>query len=354
MKNILPKILFIATLYILLKVLFLGTYPDFNAYYYGTLNNNILNYPPFVTIFFSLFSLVPIAVASKAWVILSIISLFLSLYLCFKLFNIKFQSSTALVLSSLAFIYFPVKFTLGMGQLNLFVLIFVVLTFYYYVKGKDSYSGIFLGISLMLKLFPVLLLIYFLLQRECRIFIYSLITFVGLGVISYIFIKPEINNYYWQHLLSVLSSVPVDYYNQGLSGFLARQFDNLLLRNILRIIISIFLIISSFWVIIKNKSENILEKMLGFGLVVSTNVLVNGYAWQHHFVWLVLPFLVTFFYIKGKKLGTRYFILLGVSYLLTSTNLRDFSSFPSLVQSHVFFGASLLWIINVYLLLKYD
>lgn len=354
MKKIFSKIFFIITLLIILKALFIDVYPDFNAYYYGSMESNILNYPPFVTILFSIFSFLPLAIASKAWTILSIFFLFSSLYLLFKLFNVRFFSSIALLLSSLIFIYFPVKFTLGMGQLNLLVLIFVVLAFYFYVKGKDSYSGVCLGVSIMLKLFPVLLLLYFLLLRKYKIFLYSIIAFVSLGGISYLFIAPGINNYYWQHLFSIFSSVPVDYYNQALSGFLARQFNDFYLRELLRVIISIFLIVFSFWVILKKVKRDFFRKTLEFGLIMTLNVFINGYAWQHHFVWLILPFLAVFFYLKNKKSNVVNYLFLGVSYLLVSVNLKDPHLVPVIFQSHVFFGSILLWLITVYLLLKYD
>jgi len=352
LKNNLPKLLFFSSLLIMLKVLFLGEYPDFNAYYYSSMDRNILNYPPFVTILFGLFYFLPIIIASKVWIALSIFFLFASLYLCFKLFKVQLTSSTVMILSSLAFIYFPVKFTLGMGQLNLLVLLLIFLTFYFYIKDKDSYSGICLGISLMLKLFPVLLLIYFLLLRKFKIFLCTIVTFICLGGISYLIIKPEINNYYWQNLLPILDSVPVDYYNQALSGFLARSFDNILLRNSLRIIISILLAISSFWIILKSKKRNFQRKALEFGLLITLNVLINGYAWQHHFVWLILPFLIIFFYIKDKKLGLSSYLILGISYLLTCVNLKNFTIYPALIQSHMFFGAILLWLMIIYLLAK--
>jgi hypothetical protein len=65
LKKILPKILFAATFLLMLKVLFLGGYPDFDVYYFGSMSKNILNYPPFVTIFFIIFSFAIILKKSK-------------------------------------------------------------------------------------------------------------------------------------------------------------------------------------------------------------------------------------------------------------------------------------------------
>jgi hypothetical protein len=354
MKKLIIEIIFVIAFLTMFKSVFLGIFPDFSAYYYGSMGNNILNYPPFVTILFFPFSFFSIVTASKIWVLFSIFFLLLTLHLCFKLFKVRFLSLTAMILSSLAFIYFPVKFTLGMGQINILVLLFVALTFYFYIKNKDLYSGICLGVSIMLKLFPVLLILYFLFLRKFKILIFAMLAFISLGGISYLFIKPEINNYYWQHLFSVLSSVPVDYYNQALSGFLARSIDSITNRDFLRIVISIFLIMFSFWVILRKNKRDFSRKTLEFGSLITLNVFINGYSWQHHFVWLILPFLITFFYIKDKRLDVGNYILLGVCYLLTCINIENFTFYPAVIQSHMFYGAVMLWLMEEYLLLKND
>jgi hypothetical protein len=355
MKKIFPKALFIITLLIMLRALLLGGYPDFNMYYDAALEkNSIPSYPPFTTVLFLFFPSLPLAIASKMWIVLSVFFLFLSLYLCFKIYNVRFFSSTAMIISSLAFIYFPTRFTLGMGQINILILLLVVLTFYFYIRGKDSYSGICLGFSITLKLFPVLLLFYFLLLNKIKIFLYTILTFIGLIGISYLILKPEVNNFYWQHLSSVLNSMPAGYYNQSLSGLLVRQLDNVFLRDLLRVVISAFFTVVSFWIILKNKKRDFSIKTLKFGLIVTLSVFINGYAWQHHFVWLILPFLITFFYIRYKGLANKYYVFLGICYLLISGNIKNFASFPAIIQSHVFIGAVLLWTMNMYFLLKND
>jgi alpha-1,2-mannosyltransferase len=354
MKKLLPAIFFAGSLLFLLRALFLGGYPDFNAYYYGSIDHNIPNYPPFVAILFSIFSCMPLNIAGILWVILSVFFLLTSLYLVFKLFNIKFFSPIALFLSSLVFISFPVKFTLGMGQLNLLVLLLIVLILYFYIKGKDSYAGVFLGTSIMLKLFPILLLLYFFLFKKYKILLYAIAVFLGLGGISYLIIKPEINNYYWQNLPNILNSTPEAYYNQALSGFLRRQFNNQLLAELLRIIISLFFIIFSILLIIKKGIGNFSKKTLGFGLIILLNVLINGHSWQHHFVWLILTFLIVFFYININKLSPKNYIFLGISYVLVSSNIRYPNLISTILQSHVFFGSLLLWMIMVCYLFKND
>jgi len=88
------------------------------------------------------------------------------------------------------------------------------------------------------------------------------------------------------------------------------------------------------------------------GLLVSLNLIVNNFSWQHHFVFMIFPFLVTLFYVQKIKINLKLLFVLSVSYLLISFNLKNPNVVPVLLQSHVFYGAILLWILQVYLILK--
>jgi len=50
------------------------------------------------------------------------------------------------------FNFFPVKFTLGMGQINNVVLLMVTLFIYFHVKKRELLSGLFLAITIALNL----------------------------------------------------------------------------------------------------------------------------------------------------------------------------------------------------------
>lgn len=142
-----------------------------------------------------------------------------------------------------------------------------------------------------------------------------------------------------------------DYYNQSLSAFLIRGWSSLELESILRSIIGAVLILISFIIVWKFK-KNDKSGLLSISFLITLSIIVNTFSWQHHFVWLIIPLFITFYYIKNNHLGKQYYLFLGLSYLLMAVNMKNPSSFPIFVQSHVFYGAILLYILNAYLLFK--
>src|SRR5207248_1333232 len=115
------------------KVMKLDYWPDFNVFYYSAqdaLHNNnpyLLKgqfkggylYPPISLLLFYPFADFPVALAGKLWSALSILCLLASLWLLLRIYNASGNVITFGIAGILAFNYFPVKFTLGMGQLNL-------------------------------------------------------------------------------------------------------------------------------------------------------------------------------------------------------------------------------------------
>lgn len=358
-------ILFFVSFAFILKTLFLSGYPDFNVYYYGSKivisgGNVYLGdkqlftsfvYPPFVALFFAPFTILPFFIAEKIWTLVSIVSLLLSLFVLFKIFKQKIFSSTAILLVSLSFLAFPVKFTLGMGQINLLILLFLVLTIFFANNHKDKTAGSFLGLSIALKLFPVLLLLYFSLIKRWKIIFFCLTIIISSLVLPLFFIKPEVNLYFIKITLpNLLGGWKYDYYNQSLSGFLGRTgwID---FREILRIFISVIFLGISFFAIINKPTKKGLSN-LKIGILIILSLIINNFSWQHHFVWLIFPFFATFFFIKNEKLDKRYYVFLFLAYFLVAFNLKNPQIAPVILQSHVLYGAIILWALDIYLILK--
>lgn len=205
-------IFFGGTLLWMLRALFLGLYPDFSVYYYGSqlflsgqnpyLSGQKLfsgySYPPSVFLLFVPFVLLPFQASQSLWVFLNVLFLIASIILLAKLFSVKFFSDTNLILSGLIFLSFPVKFTLGMGQINILILLFLVLSLYFLKIKNDFFGGVFLGLSLVIKLFPLLLPVYFLLKLNKKILTGFLAIF-GAAFLSVFIFVPEKTNLYFFH-----------------------------------------------------------------------------------------------------------------------------------------------------------
>ena len=368
LKKYLPAVIFLTSLFFIIKPLFLNFYPDFKVHYLAPLAilkgfNPYLGgkgyftpdvHPPFTILLFSPFTLFPYYFAEKLWTMLSIVFLIASVYIIFKVNNQKMSSGIGLLISALLFVfYFPVKFTLGMGQINFLILFLATLAIYFLNKNKNYLSGIFLGLSIMIKFFPLLFLPYLVILKKWKILISFLCVSTIIFLFAFMIIKPDINVYFYKNILpTFFGGWKTDYYNQSLSGFLGREMAIGTSRELFRIFISFILTLLPFLVILKNSLNRKRMLNLELSIIITTTLLVNNFSWQHHFVWLIFPYITIFYFLKDKKLNVNYYFILGISFILTGFNLVNPLVLPTIFISHVFYGALMLWGLNLYLLYK--
>ena len=358
-------LLFTLSFLLMAKAILINNFPDFNNFYYSpTLIFNNVNpyidkdtlftsqtYPPHVFIIVYPLQFLPLFTMSKIWTIGSILSLLGSIYLLLKLNKEKITSNIGLALSSLVFVAFPTKFTLGMGQINIFILLFITL-FIFYLKKNEILSGIFLFFALALKIFPIFIPLYLIFIKKWKVLSTVILLSISLFLITYVVLGWEMISYFiFKIFPSLMSGWKGDYYNQSLSGMLVRTGINLSTLGLIRLLISTTLLILTFFIILKNKSNKVEIINLIIGTILTLNVLLNNFSWQHHFVWLIPPFFFTFFYLKQIKASYKFFVLLGFSYFLVAFNLKSPEFVPIFLISHVFWGAFILLIINLYLLM---
>jgi hypothetical protein len=356
---------FLVSFLSLLRVLQLNLYPDFSQYFRGAktiaqginpyvVANGSLTptvYPPFVLFLLSPLGLLSFFWAEKLWTVFSIIALFLSVYLVFRIYKKNIISSLGFVVLGLVCLSFPVKFTLGMGQINNVVLLLFVLSIYFLEKKKESLSGFFQSIALAIKFYPLFFPLYFLFKRKWKVLIVTVFAFAVFYVLAFL-INPKINNYFYTNIFpTFFNNWKTAYYNQALSGFIGRSISDYKVANLIRFCASAFFVLISFAVIIKSLTKEKLQNMQ-LGLLISLNLIVSSFSWQHHFVLMIFPFLVTLFYVQKIKKNWKFLLTIFISYLLISFNLKNPNDVPILLQSHVFYGAVLLWILQIYLIWK--
>jgi alpha-1,2-mannosyltransferase len=353
--KIISFLFFLISFLILCKTLLLNFYPDFSQYYFGAKAvNPYLNgviYPPLSLVIFSLLKLISFFWVEKVWTILSLLSLFISVYLIFKIYKQKLFSVLGFIVLGFVCLSFPVKFTLGMGQINNFILLIFVAAIYF-VNRKNYLSAFLFSLSFTIKLFPAYLILQFIVMKKWKLLMMFVTSLILLSAIAFILIGPKINIYFYQHFLpTLLNGWKTDYYNQALTGLIGRSFPHNLFSVALVNLLSLFFILASFLVVFKARKNKELANM-SFGLLITLNLIVNNFSWQHHFVFLIFPFLATLFYIQKLKNNRKFLFPLFISYILVSFNLVNPHAVPVLLQSHVLYGAILLWFIEAYLIWK--
>ncbi len=352
----------------LLKVLFLGLYPDFSAYYHVSeyflkginyyahpeLLTISYSYPPIDFLFFVPFTFLPFQFAEFFWTLLNIFLLILSILFLTKIFKIQFFSKLNMILMALVFISFPTKFTLGMGQLNIIVMSLLCYGLWVLSQKKESLAGIIFGAAFSIKFSPVFLPFYFLIKFKKRVIIGMLI-FAFINILLVLLFVPFSTTYYYIVKIApdfLLSSWKLDYYNQSITGVLGRSLGTGYVSIVLKNVLTILFVFISFVVLFNNKKKDLLTTMLSFGIIITISILFNTFSWQHHFVWLIVPFYATVFYLKKIKAKTIYYLLITIAYVLVSVNFPNPNILPVILQSHVFYGGIILLSVDLFMLLK--
>ncbi len=340
------------------------TAPDFKilwsfAKYFQEGKNLYLNpnvpipnpYPPMTFLFYLPLTYLPYQYAQALFIFLIFASLVVTVLVSLKLILGHIPLWEFLITFSLVLFSFPAKYTLGMGQQNSLAFLFLLFSYYFWRKKIPIFSGIFLAFSFSFK--PVLgfVLFFFIFQRAWKVLFFAFLSI--LAEVGLILLIGDLTFFgYWikQSLFYLPLSGRDVYYNQGLTGFVSRLTGNIaLIKNI--VLISSLAFISTTFLTVKNK----VDKNLSFSLFVISVPILDTLSWQHHFVWLIFPFvLLTTYAIRLKNaviLG-----LIGMAYLLVSWNFKNpslYLSFPKiLLLSNQFYGAVILWGINVYFLIK--
>lgn len=340
---------FFQLLYSLFKIYQQGLFlPDFALFYQEGLDlrqginpytrvTKPCSYPPTALMLFHLLPFLPFAWSQVIWTLLSILALILSAILLSRNFR------QALLFLAFSFLAFPVKYNLGMGQINLLLLLFITLNFYFWQKRKDFLSGLFLSLSLMLKLTPVLLVLFFLLRKKFRLVLSSfLFSFFGLGLSFLLLGKELFSSYFLKALPDYLNIIENNfYYNQSLLGSLGRLFESSRITLVVFLFLSGVFLFLSFW---KSSKDN----KVAWSSVLTANILLSGFSWQHHLVILLPAMVITAQKLVKKRRKWPWWSFLGIIYFLIAYNIKN--PFPlmgslwgNFLLSHGTWGMILLW-----------
>lgn len=329
--------------------------PDFSVFYGAALTlieggNPYLGefftayeYPVFSSLFFLPFVWINYPTAQFIFTLISYLAVIFVVYYSIVLSWQKVFPAFYFLLA-LTLLSFPVKFTFGMGQVNLIAYCLVIISYYLFTKNKQTAAGLLLGLGIIVKPVLLIVLVFYLFQKSWRLLIWSGSVIVLGFIVAGLLFGFNLYEYYFMQRVPFLLrfSGREVYYNQGISGLVARLFDNDLSRYLV-LILQLVIMGTGIGFSLFSRRRNLV-----FAVWLVILVLVDNLSWQHHFVFLIFPF-ITVFYLLGKLKNRILFFLLAISYLLVSGNLKDPSLFVnrpvSIILSHGAFGAILLLLI---------
>jgi hypothetical protein len=153
--------------------------------------------PPFSLLFY-----IPFTVLScmQAKLTFNIIGLLVFCFSLFRFLNHRNINAWHIYALPLIFLY-PLYSNTYQGQTFLLIAAFLMESYIADEKGKPALSALFLALSISLKLFPVFILMYYVLKKNYKAAAYALVFVAGLQLVVLAFVGRTITSYYFVHVL---------------------------------------------------------------------------------------------------------------------------------------------------------
>ena len=325
-----------------------------------------INYPPFWGLVIKPFTVLPFAIVQHLWRALQMILVFIFIWGANRwLKTVRTPSIPYLYLTILFFItlcYTPVIATLSKGQANILILVLLGLSLWLFFRKHHYLSGIILGITTMIKIFPGFLILYWLWKREYGIAFSAVITIliiflatIGLlGLPMHIDWIKQTMHYaqyirdHWTHQANIsLYAFLRESETQGLFPF---HFAGEYLQT--GIILGVILLF--FGIVPRRKRLLPEEYAVEYSFAVSCIPLISIYTESHHFTFGLLGFIAVIAAAKQSPYIAKGLVILAWLTITTGYHIIDKTLFPSecyLLYFSEMFGAILLWIGLGYILI---
>ncbi len=305
------------------------------------------NYPPPAFLFLFPLGLLAYREASIIWNLLSVISLVIAIFLIFR---VAFPTGKKLFFLIFLFLFtlpfFPVKFNIGMGQINNFILLFSVLSLFLYQRNHKLLSAFFLAFATGIKLAPVIFVFYFLINKDYRQVLRFLICLLVVFALPIVLVPLSFQTDYFLKVLPLSFNLNAKdwYYNQSVWGLAARSFSRPPVIYIFSYFFTAVFLEVTYW-----RGRKI-PGLRALGAVACLYLLIHPIALQHYFGFTIIPFIIlTADFLKKGTIPEWFFLF--IAYFLTAVNIKNFASVPAeykIILSHDFFGVLLLWLLLLF------
>jgi alpha-1,2-mannosyltransferase len=254
-------------------------------------------YPPFAAVVFAVASVLPWTVLRGAMTLASLAALGLSVWLTFGALGYRDRLTVRLGATfgvcALTLLTEPVQQTLGLGQVNLLLMLFVaadLLTAGALTPGGRTrwWHGIGIGVAAGIKLTPLIFIPYLLLVRKYRQAATATAVFAATVALGYA-ILPHDSGDYWADGLFLKANRIVflgTRGNQSLRGILTRLAGSVASGTNPWIAAAVLVVIVGLIsAAVLYRAGHPVPAMLACAL---TGLLVSPLSWDHHWVWVAL------------------------------------------------------------------
>jgi len=263
-------------------------------------------YPPFAAVLFASLAAVPAAAVKVAWELASIAAFAAACVTTVKLAGYRASASVTATLVATGLLAEPMRHTLYLGQVNLFLLALVLADVRRAASGRAAGLGV--GIAAAIKLTPAIFVVLFLLTGRIRAAVTAAVTFAACGLAAFL-VAPGASRMYWSRLFYDTSRVGIPYIsNQSPYGMAARMLGGTAPASPWYLLVP--LTIGAAGLAVAAVVARRGDWLAAAAVTGITGLLVSPVSWTHHWVW-VLPALVVL--LRG---GTGSKIAAAAGYLV--------------------------------------
>jgi hypothetical protein len=139
------------------------------------------NYYPFGNLLFFIFALIPVKAASIT--LYSLFYIFPFIYINKIMLLVSSVKKQLLIIGIFTFLSYPFLFTVDRGNIEGLMFVCIFFSLFFFEKGKFRLCSLFLAIPIAIKVYPAVLLVYFLSEKRRRVIINTFIIVIVISVI---------------------------------------------------------------------------------------------------------------------------------------------------------------------------
>jgi len=276
-------------------------------------------HPPASILLFLPFAYLPYETAFFFWNLLSLAMVGAACVIILNGLGIPLSIQTCLPLTAFLLLCHPLYQQLAYGQLSALLMLLTVIIWWSDRTELPILAGTLLGVAASVKLFPLLLVLYFMVRRKWLIVLLGLFWFIVINAVAAALFGIKTYSYYVLIVIPEVQWHRNAWDNASLTGFFGKLFQSPVVRlsqwsTTLPIINAPYLartlsFVFSFTIVLlasymASKSFSPRSSDSSYSLFLVATILVSPISWCHYFLLLVLPVAVALvFYPKTRCLS---------------------------------------------------
>jgi hypothetical protein len=283
------------------------------------------NDPPTFLITFEPLTLLSVHRAYWAWQAINLAAFAMSLILLFAPRYSGLSRPTALSLAALAILYPPVGNNLALAQSKLILLFLLAAMIRCMERGRDAVAGLMLAAASLLRLFPLLLVLYLLLRRRWRMLAYTIAGITIGALLTVVVAGVSITQGFFASISLLTSQTWLSSNsNISLEAFVSRTFWDLLgnsggqLDLVRRICVRVADIVVLYFVVKATPLDSTQDqdwRVLSLWIVAS--VMLSPTAWFHYLLLMLIAVAQIASAARRGRISDRALWMAIGSYLMT-------------------------------------